>query len=256
MSRIECDDLQDIAVEAGALVLENGGETYRAEDTVVRVAESLGARDVHSFVTPTVVIFSWTNGTGRHFMNMKRIYRRGTNLRKIALVNRLSRELEWNGRTEDPEHLRSVLRQIEHTRDYPDWFIVLAAALSSFFFTRMFGGSFRDGLCSFCFGIVLRIMVIVLERIPLNGFIISLLAGSLVSILAELSLLVSAGIHTDIVMIGTLMQVVPGLALVNAIRDLMAGDLMAGSARLIEAIMIAGGLSVGAVSGILLAGLL
>jgi len=50
------------------------------------------------------------------------------------------------------------------------------------------------------------------------------------------------------------MQVVPGLALVNAIRDLIAGDLLSGNARLVEAVMIAIGLSVGAVSGPLLFG--
>lgn len=250
------DDIQDIAVEAGALVLESGGETYRSEETVVRVAESLGARDVHSFVTPTVVIFSWVNGSGRHFMNMKRIYSRVNNLRKLALVNDLSRKLEWSGRTEDPKHLREELLKIENAPVYPSWFIIFAAAFSSMFFTFMFGGSLKDGLYAFCYGFFLRIMVMFLERTPLNSFIVSLLSGSLVSILAESSVLLPFFIHKDIVMIGTLMQVVPGLALVNAIRDLMAGDLMAGSARLVEAVMIAGGLSVGAVSGLLMTGIL
>ena len=55
-------------------------------------------------------------------------------------------------------------------------------------------------------------------------------------------------------MTSVLMQVVPGLAIVNAIRDMIAGDLVAGNARLIEAFMIAAGLSVGAVTGMLLFG--
>ena len=53
------------------------------------------------------------------------------------------------------------------------------------------------------------------------------------------------------VMTAVLMQVVPGMAIVNAIRDLISGDLMAGTARLVDAFMVAAGLSVGAAFGIL-----
>ena len=256
MSLILDDDIQDIAVEAGAIVLENGGETYRSEETVVRVARSLGAKEAHSFVTPTVVLFSWVNDKGRHFVNMKRIYTRCTNLKKLAMVNDLSHQVEWSGRTEDPKHLRELLHRIETSNVYPDRHIILAAALSSCFFTLMFGGTYIDAACALVFGILLRIMVMFAERVPLNIFIVSLLSGSLVSILAEISVLFPFPMNKNIVMIGTLMQVVPGLALTNAIRDLISGDLMAGSARLMEAVIIAGALSAGAVTGMLLAGIL
>ena len=47
------------------------------------------------------------------------------------------------------------------------------------------------------------------------------------------------------------MQVVPGLAIVNAIRDIIAGDLVSGAARTLEAFMVAAGLSAGSVLGLL-----
>ena len=53
------------------------------------------------------------------------------------------------------------------------------------------------------------------------------------------------------IMTAALMQVVPGLAIVNAIRDLISGDLMSGTARLVEAFMIAAGLSIGSIFGVL-----
>ena len=52
----DVQDIQDIAVTAGEIVLENGGETYRAEDTVVHIATALGAKDASAFITPTVVM--------------------------------------------------------------------------------------------------------------------------------------------------------------------------------------------------------
>ena len=64
MNQISSDDIQQIAVDAGALVLENGGETYRSEDTVVHTAQSLGADAPSSFVTPTVVMVSFRDNGG------------------------------------------------------------------------------------------------------------------------------------------------------------------------------------------------
>ena len=63
-------------------------------------------------------------------------------------------------------------------------------------------------------------------------------------------------INTSIIMIGVLMQVVPGLALVNSIRDIMSGDLMSGTARLVDALVTAASLSIGAAAGVLVTMLL
>jgi uncharacterized membrane protein YjjP (DUF1212 family) len=99
---------------------------------------------------------------------------------------------------------------------------------------------------------VLRIVLLLLGKSTLNSFFISILSGTIISVLADLISLTPLGINSSIVMIGVLMQVVPGLALVNAMRDIIAGDFMAGNARLTDAIMTALGLSVGSAAGVLL----
>ena len=40
---ITCVDMIKIALRSGCIVLENGGETYRTEETIVHVAKALGA---------------------------------------------------------------------------------------------------------------------------------------------------------------------------------------------------------------------
>jgi uncharacterized membrane protein YjjP (DUF1212 family) len=250
MSEILCDDLEDIAVKAGALILENGGETYRAEETVVRTARSLGAADASAFITPTVVILSYIDEYGHHHTNMRRIYRRGTNLKKVALVNDLSRRMEMHRRMLNPKRVKNILSRIENTEGYSTTVVILAAAVSSFFFTLLFGGTLVDGLCAFLIGLVLRIVLLNLDRLTHNSFIVSLISGSIISVTTDLIGLTGFKVDTSVVMIGTLMQVVPGLALVNSIRDIIAGDLMSGTARLVDAVMIAAGLSVGAASGV------
>ncbi|QTQ11319.1 threonine/serine exporter family protein [Treponema parvum] len=255
MSKIVSDDIQDLAVEAGALVLENGGETYRAEETVVRVAKSLGAKNPYSFVTPTVILFSWKNASGEHFMNMKRIRRRCTNLKKLALVNDLSRSIESHGKNETHESLRLKFDGIENASSYPTLILILAAAISSSFFAFMFGGTAKDAVAVFFTGFFLRLMLIFFERRIPNDFLLSVLSGIFIAIVVRIFAYFISDLNVGISMISALMIVVPGITLVTSIRDMIAGDLMAGSARLVEAIIIASGLSIGAAGGLLMAGL-
>ncbi|WP_428768701.1 threonine/serine exporter family protein [Treponema sp. HNW] len=253
MTTNSADAITDIALNAGSIVLENGGETYRTEDTIMRIASSLGALSPSSFVTPTVVMLSFTDMQGRHHSSMRRIKKRGLNLRKVALINSLSRRLESRkraGKTADFLQTSYVLERIQASKRYTDSAVLAAASCSSLFFAFMFAGSFKDALAAAVIGFILRFIVIRLEKLSLNGFILSLSYGGLISVLTELVSVLGCIDSPLIVTSAVLMQVVPGLAIVNAIRDIIAGDLVSGAARVLEAFMIAAGLSAGSVLGI------
>ena len=254
MNRLRADEITDIALKAGCIVLENGGETYRTEDTIMRIASSLGACSPSSFVTPTVVMLSFTDAEGKHYSAMRRIIRRGVNLRKVALINELSRRIERRkkeGRTQDFPQIEYVLRRIHCSQTYASWVILLCAACSSFVFALMFAGSFKDALGALVVGFVLRLIVMRLEKMTLNGFILSMIYGAAVSVLSELAFSLDCTDSALTVTTAVLLQVVPGLAIVNAIRDIIAGDLVSGAARTLEAFMVAAGLSAGSVLGLL-----
>ncbi len=251
-------DIQDIAVTSGEIVLENGGETYRAEDTVVHIATALGAKDASAFITPTVVIFSCMDDNGSHHTFMRRITRRGTNMLKLSQMNELSYRLVNRGKTSNPAQVRTLLRRIIKAKEYPHSFLVLMGALSSAFFTFMMEGNVFDAVASFIIGALTRVIMIFFNDI-LNGknsFLLSLLCGGFISFSSEIFALLPLGISTPLVLGGCIMQVVPGLAFVNGVRDVISGDLVSGGARLLEALMTATGLSIGSVAGIFLAGAL
>ncbi len=254
VSRLEHKEILAITIRAASMILENGGETYRAEETAVKTALSLGAVTATAFVTPTVVQISYTDEDKRYHTAVQRLTKRGVNLKKISQVNDLSRRLAKRDRITKPGQVERILQRIDNAPQYPVWMMLAGASLSSLFFALMFGGVFREALAALCIGFVLRIGLLILDRAHLNSFITSLLSGAIVSICTEAVYLIKIIPSIEIVMTSVLMQVVPGLAIVNAIRDMIAGDLVAGNARLIEAFMIAAGLSVGAVTGMLLFG--
>ncbi len=253
MNQIVTDDIEDIAVGAGELVLENGGETYRTEDTVVHVAEALGAVNPSAFVTPTVILLSMQDADGKHHTYMRRIFKRTTNLAKLSQVNALSRRLEVRTKNTDPAQVKRILHRIDSIAGYNDYIIILMAALSSAFFTLMFDGSITDAICSFWIGGILRILLILLgmTRFGRDSFMMSLFSGAVLSVMADLCILLPWVSDSSLILLGAIMQVVPGLALVNGIRDIIHGDLVSGGARLLDACMTAIGLSAGSAAGIL-----
>lgn len=251
---IRAEDMIDIAMRAGTLVLENGGETYRTEATVDGIARSLGAKTASSFVTPTVIQFSYTDENDHYHSAIRRIKTRGVNLRKIALIDELTRRIERRKKAVNAVQIEHILQRIARAPTYPVWVMLLMSGLSSLCFAFMFGGCLAEAVAAFVIGLLLRAFLILSSRSHPGDFLSSLLSGAFISILTELAFVAGLVPATETVLISVLMQVVPGLAITNAIRDIIEGDLVSGNARLVEAFMIAAGLSVGSVLGLVLFG--
>ena len=60
-----------------------------------------------------------------------------------------------------------------------------------------------------------------------------------------LSVLSGIAVHVDKVMIGNIMLQIPGINMMNAIRDMMCGDMITGLLRLMEAIILAVAIAAG-----------
>ena len=58
------------------------------------------------------------------------------------------------------------------------------------------------------------------------------------------------GVSVDLITIGVLMLLVPGVALTNAMWEIMAGDVYSGMSRTTEAILTAAGIALGAALGL------
>lgn len=258
-------EILEIASRAGRLVLENGGETYRAEETMNRAALSLGAVVSESFVTPTVVMLSVQDNDKKTETIIHRVKKREINLGKIGSINALSRKIssrtECPGRTKCPgkagfyttgKQISYVLSRIENSPVYPVKLQVLFYGLVPLFFSLIFDGTLKDCLGAFVSGCCLRGVMFLLSRFNFPSFISTLTEGFFVSFCIRVASCIHIVDNPEISSISVLMVLVPGLAIVNAIRDIIAGDLVAGLARGAEAFIVAAALSFGAGLGVLL----
>ena len=123
--------------------------------------------------------------------------------------------------------------------------LLISYFFSAAFFALLFDGKFKDFLVAGLGGIVIFYIAKYANKLKLNNFFINTLGGFLITILSILATKIGIVSSASYSAIGALMLLVPGLALTNAIRDLINGDLIAGTSRTVEAALVGSALAIG-----------
>ena len=228
----------EVCLLAGKIMLANGGETYRVEDTMLRIAHSYLPVEASSYVTPTGIFLTIQAENGEQKTKFIRIFARSIDLNKVVLVNEISRKISRGFLTIHDAHLQ--LKAIDQmTSLYPLWLQVVAAAIASGLFALMFGGSYDDFFPALFAGGVGFLFFIYLHQIAKIKFFAEMASAFLIGFLISVLNFAGLGLHVDKMIIGSIMPLVPGVLITNAVRDLMAGDLVSGLARGAEALFTA-----------------
>ncbi|WP_042275097.1 threonine/serine exporter family protein [[Clostridium] dakarense] len=227
---------------AGKLMLQSGGETYRVEETISRICQSFDVDEVDVFASPTAVIVS-VSVDGKVHSIVKRIKSRGIDLNKVHNINSLSRKI-YNEKLniyECEQELEKLSK--EDSYDVKTQLIVSGIATSSF--TLIFGGSINDIIASFIIGIILKLSLIGLGKSSLNEFFINSIGGAIIAIYSVILLDFGIISQIDKLIAGAIMILVPGLALTNSIRDVIDGQLVSGLTKASEVLLIGISIAVG-----------
>lgn len=229
-------EITKVCLLAGKIMLENGGETYRVEDTMIRIAASYGAANAHSFVTPTGIIFSLD---GPEMMTrLIRISDRSTDLSKVTKVNAISRRISQGELSVAEAYV--LLQEIEKAAPgYPGWVKIIAAAIASGCFLIMFRGSWPDFLPAVLTGGAGYAFLVYFHRLVPIKLIAEFLASIVIGLAAYGFIVSGLGSQLDKIIIGSIMPLVPGLLITNAVRDLMAGHFVSGLSKGAEAFLTA-----------------
>lgn len=237
----------ELALLAGEIMLRNGAETYRVEDTISRVLSSTNTKLLESFVTPTGIFISIDGDEKEPYLTIvKRVKSRSINLQKIDAVNDLCRR--FVAQKISVQDTFTELKKIDETITYPKWFQVVSTGLVAAFFTIMFKGNIADFFASFYIGIVMQLVILFFQRYDVSKFMFDFVGGMVVVALAILFSSVGLGKNIPSIILGCIMPLVPGVAITNAVRDTIAGDLISGISRAVEAFFIATAIASGVAS--------
>lgn len=232
-----------IAGLSGKILLQSGAETYRVEETITRICESFEVEDAHAFVTPSGFFISFSKDD-KTFSKVYRSKQQNLNLEKINLINDLSRKLVHHQISMEDTFIQ--LEAIEQQQDYSSVIKIIASGFIALCFTYFFQGSLMDGICAFPIGIIIQYLTHKLDNRGINSLVKILCLSCILTFLTLILVNFNVAQSKDSIIMGCLMLLVPGVAITNAIRDSISGDLISGITRGIEACLIALSIALGA----------
>jgi len=229
---------------AAQMIMENGGETFRAEETVRRMGQGFGLRQVESFAVPSGLFISYRTRSDQLITSVRRVHNRRTDLATVDGVNQVSRDTAA-GRLSPPQALERLHLLEKASARTPAGMSVLAAAVCAAGFVFLFQGGWQESLVSAAVAALVQCAALLLARIHDPGIAATILGGLLTAFLPALAARWIPGLNTEAAVAGALMPLVPGLAMTNAVQDAFRGDMVSalshGVSALMTAFLIAGG---------------
>ena len=240
-SRAACMEALQLA---GKIIMENGGETCRAEETISRMGEGFGLEEVESFAVPSGLFIGCRGEDGTPVTSVKRVRRLHRNLTRVDETNQVSR-LVFAGEMNCEEAL-AKLRKIETMPGaFPGLWSLPASFLCACGFTALFGGGWLAVAVAGVVAAFVQGVEMIMARFRSRGLAASILGGLLTALLPHLLEMAVPGLQTELVIASAIMPLVPGLAMTNAVQDTMRGDIVSGLSHgtqaILTAFLIAGG---------------
>ena len=248
----EEEALLSCILDMGEMLLKSGAEVMRVEDTISRLCRvyEFTRSDVFT-ITSSIVLTVRTPG-GRTLTQTRRITSRDTDLGRVEKVNALSRRL-----CENPvplEQFQNAVEQLRRAETYPPSVLRIMYMMISAAFSVFFGGSPADALAGALTGLLLFEVLRLCTPLRLNGTLQCIIASFLTGIGAVLLHRLGLGHQPDMIIIGNIMLLIPGIAFTTALRDIINGDTLSGLLGLCEAILRALAVAIGFAAVLLLTG--
>jgi uncharacterized membrane protein YjjP (DUF1212 family) len=245
--------LANTAMLAGEIMLCSGAETYRVEDTMYHILKTSNIESTQVIAMMTGLVVTLNDpGFEQPVTMMRRVSERSTNVSNIVKVNDISRRY-----CEEKISLEEAYEELKRAKgkQYNRLHYNLATIGIAVGFAMMFGGSLHDIIAAAVVGAVLAGVMTIGKIAKLSSVLVHVLSGLGIAMLTVvIQRVLFADLSVNIVIASSIMPIVPGVAITNAIRDTIQGDYLSGCARILEAFLVAMAIAVGAGLGLLIVG--
>ena len=248
------DELLTLTAELGYRLQVSGAETYRVEESMRRIFQAYGAENGEVFAIPNCIVVSLITPAGQPETRIRRIPPHSTDIERLEAYNDMCRVI--CAHTPPMDQAWGLLGRIEDgCRDFGQGMIQLAGYLGgSWAFSLFFGGTWMDGICGGLCGLAIGLCLLFMTNMGSNLFFRTLAASAVSALLALGLAWAGLALRPESVIIGALMTLVPGTIITSAMRDIMAGDLIAGISRAAEALLVGTAIAMGTGFALVLAG--
>lgn len=246
------EELLEFSVALAVRLQRCGAETYRVEETILRIMEAYGQKKIDVFVIPSCIIAGLETEDGQVFTKVRRVQGGDSVLDGIERYSALCRRLcaEKPAIKDAKRMLDEADKSVRHYK-IPVFYIAmfLIAAGFGIFFNGTLLDALAAGICGIMTGLCIRFM----GFLHANPFFKTLVGGFVIGFISHALAAIGLCNNADVASIGAIMILVPGFLFTNSLRDIIYGDTMSGVNRLVQVLIIAIALVVGTSTAVAMA---
>lgn len=225
------------AMDIGEQLLISGAEVHRVEGSIRRMCAAFGFARTDVFIITSSMVVTAYDKDNTPYTQTRRITTATVDIEKIHRLNALSRKICNEPLTE--AEIRGELKEAISCKRYPLWVELLCYGGIAGAFTLFFGGTWTETLISLLVGFIVRIGIVLCDKAVPSAIFFKFFSAVVATALAYGAVRLGWIGKVDMIIIGNIMTLIPGIGLTVAIRDLFTGDSIAGLLRTIEAVLTA-----------------
>ena len=232
MTEERSESAAGLSFKMGEALLRNGAEIFRVQETMERVARAYDIEEYDVYVLSNAIFANAVENGEKIDTKLKFVPGSTVHFGRIVGINQLSREIVAGKVSVEEAYARlHEIVSIPYTHPIR---LDLACAVGSACFSYLFGGTVFDAAAAFICGFVLQVFLNAIDSRTASKFIINLASSA-----------VGLGDSLDKIIIGSIIRLVPGVALTTSIRDFLNGDYLSGTIRIIDAFLVGGCIAIG-----------
>jgi uncharacterized membrane protein YjjP (DUF1212 family) len=232
---MEAKRVLEIALSAGQMLISNGAEAYRVEETIERICKAFSL-ECECMVTAKGVFISVVDHNEEKITSLKKIRTRKVDLYRIELINSFSRNIQHGDMSY--EEAKKILKDIEGAPYFSFPVRLFAASMTSFIYALFFNGTIYDSIISAVISMGIYYMLEKVSGIGFFQFFEYFFSGFIIGTVSSLMERIIPFVNKDNITTGAIMILLPGVALTNGIKDIIYGDFNSGIAKFGEAMLV------------------
>jgi uncharacterized membrane protein YjjP (DUF1212 family) len=243
----------EVALRAGQLLIQNGAESQRVEESVRIVGTGLGCDWGDVLVSHHALVVSHSS-KGRFRTKIRRVSSDSVNMTTVTAISHLVHRVE-EGKY-DCDQVRSELRRISALpRHYNRRLTAVMVGLACAAFSRLFGGDWTIFFVTWMAAIGATLVRQELTKHHFNRYLVVILTSFVAGLLVGLANLIKLSAHLEIALAASVLMLVPGVPFINAVEDLIKGHTVVGAARAVNGVLIILAIALGLILAMQLTGI-
>ncbi len=213
------DEILTFCVNLSREMIKAGANLERVHLAIEFICKAYELHDLSIFLLSTHISLSAIDQSGQYFSRQAAIPPAGIHLERLKSLNQLSYKIAEI--TPNTKYLNKMLEKSLQVRDYQDWNVLLGRICAASCLCMIFGGAIFEIIPVACVTALVHYLLKFFEKSGLDKILVSAIMTFLATTAAIIFLLIGMKSNLVIIMITISMLLIPGIPLVNAMRNLL-----------------------------------